>query len=378
MKHLYLWLLFGTTTLFAQEYLNGVDVSVEYTSTYQGDSSDAQSYAYGGKFDSFINLDSNKLGLWKDGKVMSHIEYRHGSSNSFLGDTLLPVNSATILPISSPHTVVVSSLYLAQKLSVDSTFLIGKFNVVDFLKDDPFWGGWGNHRFMNVAFVAPPSGVLPPTIFGAILKHKFSNSDLTFMIYDPNDRTLEYLPNDLFADGFNISLALKSTFDKTTVSINGIYSTKEGTDLSTIMREDDNSLKTITKSGSYNLSLQVSHLLYNDTMKNFGIYGKINLSDGNPNIIRGSFIGGIAAKGMLFNRPNDSFGLGYFYYDWSEALKDSLTGVKNVDYESGIEMYYNYEATKWLHISADIQYIDGAFKDYDNALIFSLRTNIRF
>jgi len=378
MKHICLWLVLGTTTMIAQEYLSGVDVSVEYTSTYQGDSADSKSYAYGGKFDSFINLDSNKLGLWKDGKIMSHIEYRHGSSNAFLGNTLLPINSATILPLSSPHTVVASSLYLAQKLSTDSTLLIGRFNVVDFLKEDSFWGGWGNHRFMNVAFVAPPSGVLPPTIFGMILKHKLSNMDLTVMLYDPNDRTLEYLPNDLFDDGFNISLALKSTFDKTTVSINGIYSTKEGTDLSTIMREDDDNVETLTKGNSYNLSLQISHLLYSKPMENFGIYGKVNLSDGNPNLIRGSFIGGLAAKGMLFNRQDDSFGLGYFYYDWSTALKDSLVGVKNIDYESGVEMYYNYEATKWLHITADVQYINSAFKDYDNALIFSLRTNIKF
>ncbi len=376
MKNLYL-LLLGSTTLFAEEYFTGIDMNAEYTATYQGDSSNSQSFTYGGKLDGFISVDSNKMGLWKGGKILSHIEYRHGSTNASLGNAIMPVNTATILPLSAPTTLVASSLYLAQTLSTDTSLLLGKFNVLDFLKGDAFWGGWGNHRFMNVAFVAPPSGVLPPTIFGAIVQHKYANIDFTLMVYDPNDRTEEYLPNTLFDDGVNLSLALKTTFDKTTVSINGIYSTKEGNDLSTIMREDEN-IEPKTLGSSYNLSLQVSHLFYDNSIENFGIYGKVNLSDGNPNLIKASFIGGVSAKGILFNRPNDSYGLGYFYYAWSPDLQEALVETKSIGDESGVEVYYNYELNKHIHISADMQYINTSFTDDDNALIFGIRTNVGF
>lgn len=46
--------------------------------------------------------------------------------------------------------------------------MLGKINAVDLIANDPFYGGWGNTRFMNVAFVAPPSGLFPPVITGGV------------------------------------------------------------------------------------------------------------------------------------------------------------------------------------------------------------------
>lgn len=81
-----------------------------------------------------------------------------------------------------------SSLYLSQRLG-DVSLLIGKINVLDLLARALFFGGWGTQRFMNLSFVAPPSGLLPPTIFGAITNIRLDPVTLTFMVYDPNDQT---------------------------------------------------------------------------------------------------------------------------------------------------------------------------------------------
>jgi len=45
--------------------------------------------------------------------------------------------------------------------------MVGKINAIDLLASHPFFGGWGTDRFWTVAFVAPPSGVVPPVIMGA-------------------------------------------------------------------------------------------------------------------------------------------------------------------------------------------------------------------
>jgi porin len=67
--------------------------------------------------------------------------------------------------------------------------MLGKINVIDLLASHPFFGGWGTDRFWNVAFVAPPTGVLPPVIMGGILTHSLAPYSLTAMVFDPNDRT---------------------------------------------------------------------------------------------------------------------------------------------------------------------------------------------
>ena len=67
-----------------------------------------------------------------------------------------------------------------------------------------------------------------------------------------------------------------------------------------------------TKKGSWGVAVQAGHLLAESPVqkgKGLGIYGKAALSDGNPNVIRASFSGGLAAHGALEDAPYDSFGV---------------------------------------------------------------------
>ena len=127
----------------------------------------------------------------------------------------------------------------------------------------PFFGGWGNRRFMNVTFVAPPSGLLPPVIFGAIANIETGPVTWTIMGYDPNDRTTDYLPDNLFSDGLNVYLS--GTYTVTLVgrmtkyNLGAIYSTRESEDLSDILLPPD--LETPTKNSSFNTSFQFLHYL---------------------------------------------------------------------------------------------------------------------
>ena len=360
----------------------------EYTSTFQGLESGGhdQGYEYGGKIDVFVKVDTSQLGLWQGGTFHSHVEYRHGkaSNNSgFLGGALWPVNTALALPLGAHEELEASSLYLNQRLEESSSILVGKINVLDLLAKDKFFGGWGNRRFMHVAFVAPPSGVLPPTIFGAIINKKTKSINWTAMLFDPNDRTTDYLPDDLFSDGVNFSLSGASSRvflgRESSASLGVVYSTKRGKDLSGSMLPSN--LASGTKKGSYSLSLQLYHALFpqdNDNGRDWGLFMKASLADGNPNPIKASVISGISGNALFSNRKQDSFGLGYFYYAFSDELTKNTATSSGFDDEHGIEMFYSYTVADWFHVTTDIQFIDPARVSYDKTLILGLRTNIRF
>ena len=88
---------------------------------------------------------------------------------------------------------------------------------------------------------------------------------------------------------------------------------------------------------------------------------------------------GIGGKALFFGRPQDSFSIGAYYYDLSDTLQDELNPVlTNFQDEAAIEAYYSWAATPWLQVTADIQYINPARGDYDNALVPALRIQLRF
>ena len=71
--------------------------------------------------------------------------------------------------------------------------------------------------------------------------------------------------------------------------------------------------------------------------------------------------------------------MGYFYYDLSDALQDALaTADGRPGDEQGFEAFYSYAVTPWLHLSADLQYIDPAGAGLKNAFVAGIRANIRF
>jgi porin len=372
----------GARTWLAER---GVTVQLEFTEFYQGmiSGSGNNDFKPVGRSDGFVNFDTGKLGLWSGGGLNTHLEYRSGDGTLFRGGSLLPTNTGAALPLSETEQLVASSVYLTQRFSDSTSLMMGKINVIDLLARDPFFGGWGIHRFQNVAFVAPPSGLLPPVIMGGVLRQQFAPFSATLMIYDPKDQTDNYSPKGLFDDGVNVSLtaAWAGAVDgrSSSIALNGTYSTKDGTDLSQVLLPPE--VKTEDKRGSYGVSLQGSHLLFESSMQRgqgLGVYGKAGISDGNPNPIRAYFVGGFAGHGIVPSRPLDSFGIGYFNYKFSEDLKNALDPSIKFNDEKGIEVFYNFALTPWFRLTADFQIVDPATGSNETEMFGGLRANVVF
>ena len=369
----------------ARSYLDnhGVTLDLEYTATYQGLASGTKDRdsGYGGKVDAFFNLDSGKLGLWEGGGLRTHVEYRHGDARANLGNTLFATNTAQLWPVDTPEQVVATSIYLAQQAGDRVNILVGKFNPVDLLAADAFFGGWGTRRFMNLIFVAPPSGLVPPVFMGAVTSVRTAPVTWTLMVFDPNDRTTDYFPGDLFKDGVNVSASgahtAKLASRSTTYTVTANYSTAEGVNYSTLPP----GFETTNKTGAYNISFQFTHNLQESADgpdADWGFYFKVAIADGNPNYVKASVLGGIGGRALFLGRPQDSFGVGGFYYNLSDALENSLDPVADFGDEAALSVFYAWSAMRWLHVGGDVQYVFPARRGGDPGLVVAVRANIWF
>jgi porin len=366
----------------------GVKLDLELTLFYQGlvSGSGSQSFEFGSRLDGFVKLNTEALGLWQGGGLTTHLEYRSDNLAGSLGGTFFPTNSGMEFPSDSPDTLVATSLYLSQRIGSQTSFLAGKINALDLLENDPFFGGWGIHRFMNAVFAAPPSGLVPPVFIGAITSVRLDSVSMSLWVYDPVDRTDDYWPDDLFDEGvtfyFTPSYSIKMAGRPTTFSLTGIYTTKSGIDYSSISDDWKAGLEPSTKEGSYSIGFQFSHLLHqnpDNPLQGWGIFLKGAISDGNPNYVQGSIIVGIGGTGLFPGRELDSFGAGYFFYNLSDDLQDALSPkTERFGDEQGAEVYYSYAVTPWFHFTGDLQYIDPPRRIRKNAFIAGLRANIKF
>jgi len=279
-----------------------------------------------------------------------------------------------------------SSLYYSHQFAAGSNLLVGKIDAFELLRHAPFYGGATRHGFLNLAFSAPPSGVTPPSFVGAIANHTINNTRFTAMVYDPRDRYTDSLSmNGLFDDGVNLSLSATyntQLFERSSaITAAYTYSTEEGIDYRTLDPEHgfiDNAKY------KYNARLQLSHNLVEnaqDASQAWGVYLRGSIADGNPNILNATFAGGLGGQALFFNRPMDSWGLGYYHYNYSNELQDTIANLPlgtELNNEQGAEVYYAYQATTWLTLTADLQYVEPAVSTQNSAWIVGIRTNIRF
>lgn len=368
----------GARTTLAER---GITVDFDSTLFYQGliSGEGGNDFEYAGRLDALVNFDTGKLGLWEGGVIRTHTEYRYGDLDPNLGGTLLATNAGLILPTGEHEEVILTSLHLAQRFGDRVNLLVGRINALDLLASDPFYGGGGRSRFLNLAFAAPPSGVTPAVIMGAVAIVRATPVNWTFMVFDPDDRTSDYWPDDFFHSGVSFSVSASYGSGANGATLSGTYTTKNSVNLGELLLPSD--LQTGARDDSWFFGMQFVHYFGESAMRSeqrWGAFLKLGMSDGTVNPFQGSIMGGVGGRGLFASRPDDSFGLGYFFVDFSDDLQSVINPFVTFDDEQGVEAFYNYAVQGWLSITADLQYVDPALGDTDNAFVGGLRATIRF
>ena len=114
-----------------------------------------------------------------------------------------------------------------------------------------------------------------------------------------------------------------------------------------------------------------------DPTQGIGLFGRFGISDGDANPIEAFYSVGVGGKGIVPERDDDTFGLGYFYTKWSDIPLTNALGISN---SQGVELFYNIEVTPWLHITPDLQVLinPGGVDDRDVAVVYGLRMHMTF
>lgn len=332
-----------------------------------------------GRADVLFELDTGRMGLWSGGSLHGHAEIEFGEVPGWAGGAIWPANTGAITPLVESGQVTLSSLFYRQRVS-DTTVILGKINALDLLARDPFFGGWGIERFQNLAFVANPNGVTQLVMLGASIDQKIGDFNVTFLAFDPNNRTENTLDQP-FADGVNFNFTAqwngKAWGRPSNLGVSYSFSTRESVDLEEIYLPSDQRL--VAPTVPDNLTFRFGHQFWASRVrpgKGLGLYGRVGATQGSPNPIQWSIAGGITGEGMWESRPWDSFGIGVYRYEWSPGLSTAL--LTGIGPETGLEIYYNVAITPWLVITPDVQVVDPATEGSPLSTVMGMRALLRF
>jgi hypothetical protein len=99
----------------------------------------------------------------------------------------------------------------------------------------------------------------------------------------------------------------------------------------------------------------------------------------NPQAVQWHIFAAVEAFGPMASRSHDRMGVSGWYNGLSKTLIDlvSISGLSLQD-TWGVEIYYNFEINKWLHLTPDLQIVQNEYKDDDVAVIPGIRLVMDF
>lgn len=343
-----------------------------------------------------MKTDLAKLGLWDGLSLTVHAAGQFGDDVNFAGDgSLLPLNTALAFPRLVAGDSDVSSVHFTQKFPHDIALMLGKIDMLDIASKTPLVGGGGITGFQNLAFAAPPSGLVPPAIFGAIASIPIESVKLTLGVYDPTSA----MGNDVFDEPFeagvtglvSVTVPIPIAGRPGYHSLSAKANNKLGLDINDVggLLLPSESESTLQKRGAWNVSYSFQQYLFGEPGSAggaWGIFGQIGCSDGNPTPLDWFGFIGVGGKGLIPGRERDEFGVGFFYLSLSDDLVDGLRDIGEassdpslfLEDEAGIEVYYDAAITGSFHLGADLQVVDPHEEGTDTAVIGGLRARLAF
>jgi porin len=375
-----------------------------------------------------LNVDTQKLGLWPGGFFKVSADTGFGSNAFNDAGTLVPVNTAALLPAPDDRTTALTNATFTQFLSPQFGVVAGKINLLDSGPTE-FYGDYRT-QFLNTAFNFPMTLELLPlsTFGGGVLVLPREDILLSALVIGPN--------------GAPISNDVSQAFNGVTIVGNGKLTVKPfrlvghqnlaftwnnterfslnqdpsnlanlllvqqfprlanpGPVLTQILANSFPSLLVPTQpanrtSSSWTISYAFDQYFWQpdgDPKHGVGVFFGFGASDGDPDPVQYAYIAGIGGKGVLPGRPDDNFGIGVARTQFSSSLFPFLRQQLNLGLqrEDAIEMYYNMAVTPWMNVTSDIQIVDsglnravspttGRLASIDTVVVAGARLRVRF
>ncbi|MEM9282426.1 MAG: carbohydrate porin [Verrucomicrobiota bacterium] len=108
-----------------------------------------------------------------------------------------------------------------------------------------------------------------------------------------------------------------------------------------------------------------------DPSQGWGIFGRFGIADKRTNFARSFYSAGLGGTGIFPGRDRDRFGVDYYYL----SLTGDRLGLLTDDNEQSIDIFYNAAITPWFEVTADLQVINGAIGELEDAVVGDLRAH---
>ncbi len=377
---------------------HGVTFDITATQYYQGvlRGGTNQSWKYGGLMDYRINFDFQKMGLWEGAFVDVQLQHQFGEFINTDTGAMVPVTMDGVLPLPDYRDVAVSQVKYTQFLSESLAVYFGKINTFNGFMETPFNGGEGKTTFMSLGNTVQPVAyrTVPISALGGGAVVFFPDvtvkapSILSVNVLGANGMPDTSGFNEDFEDGqvFMVTFSQPSRFfDKPGGHLfAGTYSTKDFT-----LLDQDSRLfldwllgENVTldkRDDSWCLMYNMHQYVYTekeDELQGFGFLGRLGFADDKTNPISNLYGAGLGGKGMIHGRDNDTWGILYNYMQISDEFGSVIDRISR-DTQT-FEVFYNFELTKWMHITPDFQIVKPSSERVDTAYIAGLRAKIDF
>ena len=351
-----------------------------------------QEMEFGGRWDAYLDLDGEKLGLWRGLFVSVLGEANFGTGTQESTGSLGVPGYLLEFPERKTPEVAISGVRIEQYLTDEMLVYFGRINTLDGFerayRGDPL----GVDGFLNGALMFPPvlARTVPYVAYAAgvvVLRERVPVFSLH--AYDTRDVPTTVGLNNLFENG--IVLLAESTIATRFFGMPGhqtvgaVYSTGRYTALNPLpsligpVPEGDET--TERRKGSWAAFYGFDQAVWVDPAnekRHWGVFGSAGISDGNPNPIRWSMDAGVGGASPLPGRPLDTFGVAYYRLGLAPQVKDApdrRTGVRD---ETGVELFYNARVTPWFELTPDVQFINPARSAVDRSINVALRGRLLF
>jgi porin len=349
----------------------------------------------GGHAYAALNFDGTRAGFIKGFSFDLAFEGHDGDTVNDRTGTILPPNFAMNALRRGDGVGGITVIKLAQHLTKDFSVYAGK-TVPLYGFQNEFIDGMGRTKFENTAFTAKPvvGGAIAYSAWAAGFNWNLVPSKglhdrgawLKFYVQDTNFTGDRLGLDTLFDNGVNIFTEID--FPTTFFGLPGnhvlsfVWSNAERTslDIHQAITLPGGGIVPGTEDSTWNVYYAVDQFLYvnpDDPERGWGLFGKVEFSDGNPNPLDVVAAAGFGGIGPFDGRPRDRWGIGGYVAEVSDTLKDSLAPAVDLDTEWGTEVFYSAALTPAVALGVNGQFLRGAVsRDWES--VVGLRLNVNF
>jgi porin len=375
---------------------NGVSLQVDWTDYLDGIAAgDGPGGTFnGGHLYSALNFDGTRAKFIDGFSVDIALEGHYGPSVNDRTGTVMPPIFAMNAIRAGNSVWGVTLLKVTQQLGHGWSVYAGKTTPLYGYRNE-FMDGLGRTKFENTAFVAKPGvgGVVAYSAWAVGANWNIIPSAgphdqgtwLKFYVQDTNMTATRLGLDTLFDNGATLFGELDFStriFDLPgNHVINVAWSNRKRTslDIHQAIILPEGGIVPGTKDSAWAVWYSMDQYLHvnaDDPERGWGVFGKIEFSDGNPNPIKLIAASGFGGTGPFDARPRDRWGIGFYFLNLSSTLENSLKNFVDLRREWGVENFYNLALTPAVSLSADAQVLRPATSEHWQTVL-GLRLNIK-